>query len=333
VDFQRLGTVRRLARLATEDGFFSIAAIDHPENYLALFDKDVSRVPYETVVGSKLELAAELARHASGLLLDPVYSLGHAIATRTLPGSVGVLAPIELLTYTPQSPPGWDLEVKLRPGWTPEKIAKIGADGVKLILFYRTEQAGAAAAQRKVVGDLISACRQWQLPVVIEPIWYPLPGEDPDDPAVRRRRSDGIITAAAEFAQLGADILKVQFPGSVGSAQERASAAASARELDAGLTVPWVLLSEGAGFDDFAVQMEITARAGASGYIAGRAVWGDAVGNLPEAQRIAAVAEAGSRLEMLTAIVRAHGRPWGERISVDEAPAALPATWYEEYGQ
>jgi tagatose-1,6-bisphosphate aldolase len=329
VDLQRLGTVRRLTRLASEDGFFLIAAIDHPENYLELFDKDISRVPHETVVASKLELVAELSRHASALLVDPMWSLGQAIATRALPGSVGLVAPIEQLGYTPG---GWRLETKLRPDWTLEKIAKIGADGVKLFVFYRTELDEIAAGQRKLVADLVASCRELQLPLIVEPIWYPLEGEDLAEPAMRGRRADAIVAAAAEFANLGADILKVQFPGSIESAADRASATAAARELDAAIDVPWVLLSEGAGYEDFAVQIEITARAGASGYIAGRAIWGDAVGHLPEAQRRKSVAQAGERLATLNGIVRAHGRPWAEWVSVGTAAAAMPADWYESYG-
>ncbi|MBX6357752.1 MAG: hypothetical protein IRZ05_18090, partial [Micromonosporaceae bacterium] len=74
------------------------------------------------------------------------------------------------------------------------------------------------------------------------------------------------------------------------------------------------------------------ARAGASGYIAGRAVWGDAVGNLPEAERLRGLARAGERLDTLTAIVRANGRPWQEAMPVDAAIAAFPPDWYEAYG-
>jgi tagatose 1,6-diphosphate aldolase len=338
-----LGTVRRLTRLATTDGFLCIAAMDHPENYVELFDKDISRVPHETVARSKLELATELARHASGLLLDPVWSLGQAIATQTLPGTVGVVASIEKLSYTRQ---GFGLETALRPKWTAEKITKLGADGVKLYLSYRADITDVAAEQRRLVADLVSTCRTLQLPLIVEPIWYPLPGEDPTEPAVRRQRAAGIVAAATEFGLLGVDVLKVQFPGSVGSEAERASAAAAARDLDAGLRgvgrraqgpgsygVPWVLLSEGAGFDDFAVQMEISARAGASGYIAGRAVWADAVGHLPETERRRGLARSGERLDALTAIVRAHGRPWREAMSVDAAATTIPPDWYEAFGE
>jgi tagatose-1,6-bisphosphate aldolase len=324
VDLGRLGTLRRLTRLATPDGFFLVAALDHPENYLALFDRDVTRVPHETVVESKLELAGALARHTSALLMDPVWSLGQAIATGTLPGRVGVIAPIEELTYTPDRAPGWELPTVLRPQWTPEKIARLGVDAVKLFLFYRAELDDVVAGQRKLVADLVASCREQQLPLVVEPIWYPLPGEEPRPTA----RADAIVAAAAEFAAIGADVLKVQFPGTVDSVSARASAAAAARDLDAGVDVPWVLLSEGAGFDDFAVQMEIVAKAGASGYIAGRAVWGDAVGALPAAERAAGLARAGDRLETLNDIVREHGRPWSQRYPATD----LAPDWYVSYG-
>jgi len=328
VDVQRLGVVRRLSRLATPDGFFCIAAIDHPENYLELFDADIDNVSDETVVRSKLELVGELSRHASALLLDPMWSLGQAVATRALPGSVGLIAPIEYLRYRPG---GWGLDTELRSEWTPAKIAALGADAVKLFLFYRAERDEAVAAQRKLVADLVSSCRAAHLPLVVEPIWYPVDGEDPADAAVQRQRSTAIVAAAAEFALLGADILKVQFPGSVATAEARASASAAACELDAGLDVPWVLLSEGAGFDDFAVQMDITARAGASGYIAGRAIWGDAVGYRPDAERAAAVARAGERLDELNRIVRAHGRPWAPPVGVDAVATGMPTSWCETY--
>lgn len=328
VDIQRLGVVRRLSRLTTADGFFCIAAIDHPENYLELFDHDIASVSDDTVVRSKLELVAELSKHASGLLLDPMWSLGQAVATRALPGSVGLIAPIERLRY---SPGGWGLDTELRPGWTPAKIAALGADAVKLFLFYRAELHAVAASQRKLVAELISSCRAAQLPLVVEPIWYPLEGEDAADAAVQRQRTTAIIAAAAEFALLGADILKVQFPGSVATAEARASAAAAARDLDAGLDVPWALLSEGAGFDDFAVQMDISARAGASGYIAGRAIWADAVGYRADSERAAAVARAGERLDELNRILRAHGRPWAHQVSVDTVATGMPTSWYESY--
>ncbi|WP_117209346.1 hypothetical protein [Allorhizocola rhizosphaerae] len=316
VDLQRLGKLRRMTRLASDDGFFLVAAMDHPENYLELFDKDISLVPHATVVESKMELLAALSRHASAVLVDPMWSLGQGVATRTLPGGVGMIAPIEQLSYTPT---GWGLETRLRPQWTVEKIAALGADGVKLFLFYRAELADVAEGQRKLVAELAVQCEHWQVPLIVEPIWYPLEGEDPGDPAVQRARATAIAASAAEFARLGVDILKMQFPGSAQACEELDSAAGG---------VPWVLLSEGAGYADFEQQMEIAARAGASGYIAGRAVWGDAVGPLSDAE---ALPRAQKRLVSLNEIVRRHGRPWRDAVPVGEVAEAMPATWYESF--
>ncbi len=319
VDIQRLGKVRRLTRLASEDGFFLVAALDHPENYLELFDKDISLVPHETVVESKLELLAALSRHASAVLVDPLWSLGQGVATRTLPGGVGVIAPIERLSYTPT---GWGLETRLRPEWTVEKIAAIGGDGVKLFLFYRAELAEIAEGQRKLVAELAMQCEHWQVPLIVEPIWYPLDGEDPTDPAVREARAAAIAASAGEFARLGVDILKMQYPGS--------ASACAALDAAAG-GVPWVLLSEGAGYAEFETQMRTAAQAGASGYIAGRAVWGDAVGNLPDAERAEGLARAQRRLVSLNEVVREHGRPWSEAVPVGEVAGAMPSDWYESF--
>ena len=46
---------------------------------------------------------------------------------------------------------------------------------------------------------------------------------------------------------------------------------------------PWTLLSAGINFELFCRQVEVACRAGASGFIAGRAVWKDGL-NLPENQ-------------------------------------------------
>jgi tagatose-1,6-bisphosphate aldolase len=328
VDTADLGKIRRLTRLASADGFLLVAALDHPENYLELFDRDVTAVRHETVVRSKLQLAHALAGHCSALLLDPVFSLGQAVLTADLPGSLGMLSSIELLGYRDG---GFELDTRLRPQWNVAKIAASGADGVKLFFYYRPEQRAVADEQRALVAGLVGDCSRLQVPLVLEPIWYPLPGEDPTDPALRQARVEGIVASAHEFAAAGADVLKVEFPGSVADERSRAEALEACRRLDEGLRRPWVLLSAGVSFDDFAVQVGIAARAGASGYIAGRAIWRDAVGNLPDDVRIAGLATAGRRLDQLNGLVREHGRPWRVPPTADRVAEAVPAAWHETY--
>lgn len=314
-----LGRLRRLDRCATEDGFLAVAAMDHPRVLLA--SADGVRPDAREAVQLKLKVIRALASHASGLLLDPELSIAQATVSGALPGSVGMISNIERMRETED---GFERTVDLRPDWTPDRIAATGADGAKFVFFHRTEGREAQSDVQRVT-QLVRDCHAVGLPCIIEPLWYPLEGEDVGEPAVRHARARAIVDAAAKFAACGADVMKVQFPGAADDAAARADAAAAAKELDAALAVPWVLLSEGVGYDDFSVQLELAASAGASGFMAGRAVWKEAVatGGAEDA-----IALAGKRLEQLTAIMRAGGRPWRERVAPDQVDAALAPSWW-----
>ena len=114
---QTVGLHRRMSRITDRAGLIRTIAIDHPDNYLLLFDDDLSKVSFEEVVESKLEMIAELSRHATSVLADPVYCFGQSIVTRALPGDVGVISGIEDLYYTPAtSPVGFDTALRLKEG-------------------------------------------------------------------------------------------------------------------------------------------------------------------------------------------------------------------------
>ena len=326
-----LGTIRRLSRMADRSGYLRVAAIDHPENYLALFDRDLARVSFDEVVESKLELVAAMADHASAVLLDPVWSHGQAILTGAVPPGVGIISAIEQLSYQPEgSPTGWGAELALRPDWPLSKIAAIGADGVKLVVFHRGDSP-ASDRQYRIVADLVAECREHELPLIVEPIWYPLPGENPADPMVAAARIREIVASATRFAALGVDVMKMEFPGSTATLEDRAAAADACAELDDSIEVPWVLLSAGVGFEGFIEQLRIAAAAGASGFMAGRAIWGDAVGRRDEAARRAGAKTACERLDVLGEIVAASGRPVRTTLSLAETMDSLGPDWHREY--
>jgi tagatose-1,6-bisphosphate aldolase len=323
----RLGKLRRLQRISDRDGFVRVAAIDHPENYLLLFDADPSRVGFEEVVESKLELIAGMAGHCTAVLADPVWSFGQAVLTGALPGQVGLISGLERL-YWEQT--GFATATEVREHWTVDALARLGADAAKLVVFHR-EESHVAAQQHELVRRLAAACDEHELPLVVEPLWYALPGEDPADPAVASARYAATVRSAAAFAASGADVLKVEFPGRVGDPVAEEAAARSCAELDAGLDVPWVLLSASATFEQFEAQLRIAAGAGACGFMAGRAIWGDGVGRHEAERRAAGVATACDRLDRLTAVLHEHGRGWSSATSVADAARLLPADWHETY--
>jgi tagatose-1,6-bisphosphate aldolase len=324
----RLGKLRRLQRISDADGFVRVAAIDHPENYLKLFDADLTKVAFDEVVESKLELVAGMAAHCTAVLLDPVWSYGQAVLSGAVPGDIGLITGLERLYWTEGT---FATPTEVRERWTVPVLARLGTDCAKLVVFYRAEQEEVSATQHALVEQIAAECEEHEVPLVVEPLWYALEGEDPTDPAVAAARARATVESARIFEDCGADVLKVEFPGTVGSPEAEAAAAQACADLDDRLSVPWVLLSASATFEQFAEQLRIAAGAGACGFMAGRAIWGDAVGRYDAATRAAGVASACARLDRLHEVLREHGTGWRSPVSYAEAAAALPATWHEAY--
>lgn len=323
------GKVRGMQRVTSADGFFLICALDHLSDFAELLSPDPSTVTFADVVAAKEAVVRAVAPTVSAVLLDPLYALGHLVATGAVPGHVGLMSSIEDEDY--KHPEG-SRRTRLRDAWSAKKIKMSGADVCKLLWFYRPDGDPAVAEhQRNVVRELGRECSELSLPLVVEPIWYPLPGEDTSTEEWKTQRVAGIIASAVEANGLGIDMLKVEFPGYVDTEAGREQAAAACKELDAAIDVPWVILSAGVGYEDFKTQVQIACEAGASGYLAGRSIWRDAVSTHDAEARQQATLEARARLQELNAITRAHGRPYFPTQPLDEVLTALPEEWHRSW--
>ena len=325
-----LGKLRSLASCADSEGFFTVLAVDHPASFiLGRKDPKVADDPdsIARAVAAKWQLTRALAPHASALLTDPDLGLAAAVATGALPGHIGLILCAETEGY--QSVANAHTVTELRPGWDARKIRLAGGDGLKLLWRYRDE-VPQAAAHRDLVRRVADECAAVSLPLIVEPIWVPLEGEDLNDPAVRARRVRGVVDSALLAQELGADLVKTEFPGWVDTAREREVGAAACAEIDAGLDVPWLLLSAGVTYDQFMAQTEIASKAGSAGFIAGRAVW-DAAAAEDAQSREHGITVATERLARLTAVVHAYGRPWRIAGDADTALERYPAGWYSNW--
>ena len=140
------------------------------------------------------------------------------------------------------------------------------------------------------------------MPSVIENLVYALPGEQLSGKA----REDAIIDAAIALDELDIDLLKLEYPGSPDSCRRLADA----------LHRPWAVLSAGVPFEQFSDVLKIAFdEGGASGFIAGRSIWREA---LPlkgvERQRFLDNM-ARPRLDDLVAVANQRARPWTEAAS------------------
>jgi tagatose 1,6-diphosphate aldolase len=323
-----IGKVWGLQRLANQQGVFCICAIDHQDDFRELVNPDISQVSYQTTVRAKLEVIEALSPMVSAFLLDPVYSLGQAILGGSVPGSVGLIASLEEIGYG-----GTDFarETILRKDWSVSKAKRIGVDGLKLLLFYRPDSGKLAERQKNLVEGLADECRRYDMPLIVEPIWYPSEDEDIRSEAVQNLRVDSIIRSAEEIADLGVDLMKVEFPGSVESDRAHRAAEEACQRLSESIRVPWVVLSGGVDFSTFKQQVEIACRSGASGFLAGRAIWREAVEVKDTDTRRSALEEARSRLSELAEVTTHYGRPWFRAPSLEDLVATMPDGWYGAY--
>ena len=219
---------------------------------------------------------------------------------------------------------------RFRESWGTRQMRMLGVDVCKLLWFFRPDSA-VADHQRDVVRHLAEECASLSLPLVVEPIWYPLEAEDPKSDAWRERRVQGIIDSAREANALGTDMIKVEFPGYVDSDTGKAKALDACQQLNASVDVPWVILSAGVNYDSFKTQVEIACNAGASGFLAGRSIWRDAASTTDPDLREKAALDAADRLAELANITRACGKPFNPKLEGEELTQAFPEFWYERW--
>ena len=318
------GKLRSLQRVTTADGFFLICALDHLSDFQELLEPDPRTVDYRRTCEAKVDLIELLACQCSAFLLDARYGLAQAIASGALPGSVGLMASIEDEDYKPSTV---HRKTRFREHWSARQMKLLGVDVCKLLWFYRPES-HVAEHQRDVVQALVNECGEYSIPLVVEPIWFPLEGEDSKSDAWRQRRVQGIIESAHEANALGVDILKVEFPGYVETEEGRAKAQEACKKLDEGVSVPWMLLSAGVGYEAFKTQVKIACRAGGSGFMAGRSIWRDAASTHDPAKEELARKDAVRRLSELAQVTRRFGRPFVSHLRGEALTEAFPEFWY-----
>jgi tagatose 1,6-diphosphate aldolase len=325
-----VGKVRGLQQISDPEGILAICAMDHRGSLQRLLDPQAPhRVDARTLVEVKLDLADALAPVSTAVLLDPLYGAAQAIASGVLPGRTGLLVSLEETGYE-EHPHG--RLTRLLEGWGAEQVRRMGASGAKLLLYYRPDLPETAARQRDVVRQVAADCRRWDLPFVLEPLVYPVPGEDPQ--AFAAGLTDLVVRTAGDLAPLGVDVLKAQFPADARRERDPGRWLEACRRLDAASPVPWVLLSGGARFEEFVRQVEIACRAGASGFLGGRAVWEDALRIPDRAERRRWLQTVGAeRMRRLHHIAGEHGQPWWRKRGLTpDALSPVSDTWYREYG-
>jgi tagatose 1,6-diphosphate aldolase len=292
-DLLSLGKRRALQAVSTSDQVFSILAVDHISALAAVARPDVpSSVTESELAAIKVNLVGSLAEATSGVLVDPVIGLEPVVRKDVLPGSVGLLVGLEDGDYASLS-----AAPRMFEGWDVGRAAASGANAVKCSFLY--DPFAPSEAAHTFVSDLVADCGRHGVPLFAEPLVAQ---------SLADRRSV-VVETARNIGALGVDVLKLEFPSTATSPDAEPEWHDACSELTEASRRPWTLLSAGEDFDTFARQLIVACDAGASGYVAGRAVWQDLVANGVAANG-PELAEARRRLSVLSAIAASHASPW-----------------------
>ena len=326
-----IGKIRGLQQIANRDGILTICAMDHRGSLRRMIGKEhPQEVGYEEMVERKLELCSILAEYASAVLLDPIFGAAQCLAHSALPKNTGLLVSIEATGYSG----GAERRItELLEVWSVEKIKRMGASAVKILVYYRPDLRELAEKQLNTVSLVAEECLKFDIPFLVEPVSYPVGSEISNPEEFAAGKGHLVIETARDMTALPIDVLKAEFPADLRYKKDKSELVELCHQLDGVSQVPWVILSAGVDFDMFYQQVEIACRAGASGFLGGRAIWREAIIIDDAKERVKYLSTvAVDRLRRLNEITSKYAVPWYRRYGLTaEKLTEVSDGWYEEY--
>jgi len=313
-----IGKWRRLQQTAGPRGTFSVVAIDHRGPLRRALEKESPQgKTNEALTALKRDIVRQLAPVTSAILLDPETAAGQCVADGSMPGQTGLIVALD----TGSTGDPLNRTTSLVENWSVEKTVRMGASGVKMLLYYHPD-APEASEREMLVRTVAQDCAQYDIPFFLEPLSCASDGSH--RPARPEERRNVVIETARRLVPLGADILKAEFPVDASLEPDESTWREACEELTATSLVPWVLLSAGVSYDVFLKQVRVACEAGASGVMAGRAVWKEAVTLDSAARNHFLRTVAYERMQRLRSLCEALARPFTEVYD----PPELNYDWY-----
>lgn len=317
-----------LRRLSDDAGRLKMLAMDQTGPIVTPIkeSRGLDHAPFEDVVAVKRLLAHHLARHATAVLVDPPY--GYAAAIPEISPRQGLVIASEWAVWevTPRGRRSRNV-----PGWNAGVIRRIGGDAVKINIWFRSDVDPATRAHQAAYLDSVrQACRAYDVPLVLEFLVYPFPDESPVEFA---RNRPALVEAMLRDADVmdpdGVDLYKLEPPVPVDKVPHPDGPGASATQaafdrVAGGIRRPWVLLSAGASPSDFLRLLTYAYRSGASGYLAGRAIWADAFIAFPDLETMSERLATSTVMARLNELTDRLAAPWHQHSGLGDVGYAAP---------
>ncbi|RXJ22018.1 sulfofructosephosphate aldolase [Lelliottia nimipressuralis] len=265
-------TTYSLKDITRPSGGFAMLAVDQREAMRLMFSASGLPAPVtdQQLTDFKVNAAKILSPYASAILVDQQFCYRQIVEQNALAKNCAMIVAADKFI------PGNGLpvdSVMIDKSIDPHMVKRDGGKALKLLVLWRSDE---DPQQRlDMVRDFNQLCHTNGLLSIIEPVVRPPRRCNTFD------REQAIIEAAKELGNSGADLYKVEMPlNGKGSQQELLKAA---QALNDHIAMPWVILSSGVDEKLFPRAVRVAMQAGASGFLAGRAVWSSVVG-LPDTE-------------------------------------------------
>ncbi|MEE4015485.1 tagatose 1,6-diphosphate aldolase [Roseibium sp. FZY0029] len=339
------GKLWGMRRMADANGLFKMTAVDQRPPIKAAIAKHygTDTAPYDDVAEFKRLLIETLQDKSTALLLDPHFAIPRGLPT--LSPTKGLIVTLEDSIFEDT---GKGRRSSPIDDWSVGKIKRMGGDAVKVLAWYRPDaDPEMNRHQQDFTKRIGEACAKYDIPFLFELLVFPLDSDahqTKDYVEMQGKRSDDVLKSVEEFAKpdYGVDVFKLESPVSaadvpgVGEGDWQA-VQQTFDEMGRLAGRPWVMLSAGASKPAFRKILTHAYKAGASGYLAGRAIWLDAFGHFPDWSRIRdeLSGDAGTYMDDLNALTDAEATPWHKHAvfgGEGEAFSPADASFRHTYG-
>lgn len=272
-----------LAALARPSGGYAMLAVDQREALRAMFAEHHGRpVGDRELTAFKVDAVRELSPYASAVLVDRALALDAVLAAGAVAPGCALVVAADAFESDDRELVAWS---RIDEAVDPAQVKANGAAALKLLVLWRPDEP--AAERLALAEEFAGRCRDAGLVSILEPV-----SRAPRDRSATWTAEDwnhGVLAAARELGGVGADLYKAEVPLH-GQGDEAAVRRACAQLNDA-VAGEWVVLSSGVPHDDFPRAVQLACAEGASGFLAGRAVWRRTVGadDVPGALRATGV--------------------------------------------
>lgn len=222
-------------------------ALDQRGSFQKMFP-DPPAITGDDIIAAKSDILKALSDEFSGVLLDPEWGL------KAYSGDKPYLLSIEKTGYRDDV---GDRITELE--YTVADLKQMGTSGIKLLIYYDHDSAS-VNTQMETTKRVLADCNTYGLPLFLEIITYNEVGS----------KAKQIVNAVSMFLDQGIrpHVFKLEYP----------EEAEYCRTITNSLgDTPWILLTRGIEFESFKRNLQVAVENGASGFLAGRSIWQEAV--------------------------------------------------------